>query len=254
MAWTKAKMAAVVGVSVLFATGVTAIVLKQIDRSPLDDATWKELGSAFGQAPNRVFLRLSHFTNSGCGGGSDGMTIGRAVSINKLMSIAYGIDEKQVSFSTKPPNGNYDFIMSIPNNREALPTEIKKKLGLIGRRETRPTDVFLLKLQNTNAQGLKITESPQVFVMPSAVGWPIMTYSFTNRTIDWFVGFLDEKLHKTIIDQTGLTNHYDLTLKWNGQKDKPDELLFERVLPEQLGLQLVPSREPIEVLVVEKVK
>jgi uncharacterized protein (TIGR03435 family) len=58
-----------------------------------------------------------------------------------------------------------------------------------------------------------------------------------------------------VIDQTGLTQNYHIDLKWNerwGQDPNHDAL--KQALLDQIGLELVPGREPVEMLVVEKVK
>jgi uncharacterized protein (TIGR03435 family) len=58
-----------------------------------------------------------------------------------------------------------------------------------------------------------------------------------------------------VIDQTGLANHFDMDLKWDETNwQHPNLESLERALLDQLGLELVPSREPIEMLVVEKSK
>jgi uncharacterized protein (TIGR03435 family) len=49
-----------------------------------------------------------------------------------------------------------------------------------------------------------------------------------------------------VIDQTGLTGNYDFITGAFG----PNEI--NQVFLDQLGLELVPSREPVEMLVVEK--
>jgi uncharacterized protein (TIGR03435 family) len=67
------------------------------------------------------------------------------------------------------------------------------------------------------------------------------------------VSFLKERFSLPIVDETGLTEHYDFSIPgmhdwWNN----PDGL--KTVLHDQLGLDLVADRKPIEMLVVEKVK
>ena len=60
-----------------------------------------------------------------------------------------------------------------------------------------------------------------------------------------------------IIDETGLTNRYDFSVKWpvfqDNDKNKHRQIDKE-ILRNQLGLELVPGREPIEMLVVKKAK
>jgi len=61
--------------------------------------------------------------------------------------------------------------------------------------------------------------------------------------------------HRTIIDKTGLTGHFDLTLQWSSD-DNPDPGtdsapgIFTAV-QEQLGLKLEPAKGPVETLVVD---
>jgi len=67
----------------------------------------------------------------------------------------------------------------------------------------------------------------------------------------------DDLLRIPVIDQTGLTNAYDLDLTWEVKGRgwaNPTRPVLDRILLGQLGLELVPSREPIELLVVEKAK
>ena len=57
------------------------------------------------------------------------------------------------------------------------------------------------------------------------------------------------------MDQTGLAGRYDIDLKW----DEPDHQHpnvdgIKAALRIQLGLELVPTNLPVEMLVVEKAK
>jgi uncharacterized protein (TIGR03435 family) len=56
-----------------------------------------------------------------------------------------------------------------------------------------------------------------------------------------------------ILDQTGLTNKYDIDLKWPINGDSSAQLeQMKQTFADQLGLELAPSVEPIEMLVVER--
>jgi uncharacterized protein (TIGR03435 family) len=56
-----------------------------------------------------------------------------------------------------------------------------------------------------------------------------------------------------IIDQTGLTQNFHIDLKWEelGKQRDPDHDALKQALLDQLGLELVPSNMPVEMLVVE---
>ena len=83
----------------------------------------------------------------------------------------------------------------------------------------------------------------------------------TSITMDSFAITLADQLHRTVIDKTGLTDAYDLKLKWtrdedadkaadNGTTDRPPDLFT--ALQEQLGLKLKPSKGPVTTLVVDR--
>ena len=83
------------------------------------------------------------------------------------------------------------------------------------------------------------------------IGQGIALSALTNR--------LAEQLQRTIVDKTGLTGKYDISLKWTPEEG-PDPLpdsstpsLFT-ALQEQLGLKLQSSKGPVETLVVDHVE
>jgi uncharacterized protein (TIGR03435 family) len=64
---------------------------------------------------------------------------------------------------------------------------------------------------------------------------------------------LEADLQIPVVDQTGLTNEYDFSLRWDGPDSRqPDSEGLKQALLDQLGLELVPTNMPIEMLVVTK--
>jgi uncharacterized protein (TIGR03435 family) len=59
-----------------------------------------------------------------------------------------------------------------------------------------------------------------------------------------------------VIDQTELTNKYDIILDWQASPTQSYENSdsLKKVLLDRLGLELVPDRMRIEMLVVEQAK
>lgn len=67
------------------------------------------------------------------------------------------------------------------------------------------------------------------------------------------------ELHRTVIDKTGLTGTFDIHLQWTsdgpaGPVDDQATLSIFTALQEQLGLKLISSRSPAEVLVIDHIE
>ena len=74
-----------------------------------------------------------------------------------------------------------------------------------------------------------------------------------------FVGSLSNLVDRTVIDKTGLKGEYDFHLQWTSDSapqpvaDDAAPVLFT-AMQEQLGLKLVPSKGPVNTLVVDHVE
>jgi uncharacterized protein (TIGR03435 family) len=82
----------------------------------------------------------------------------------------------------------------------------------------------------------------------------------TAITMSDFAVTLADQINRTVIDKTGLTDAYDLKLKWtpdedadkaadNGAADRPPDIFT--ALQEQLGLKLEATKGPVTTLVVD---
>ena len=132
---------------------------------------------------------------------------------------------------------------------DALLEEIKKQFGVDAHLETREADVLLLKVRTPDASGLKIStgESSSMF---SGTG----SYKMTGAQMSMLASHLESRFSTPVLDRTELTNRYDVSLQWTTPRGQISNQQFKQLLLNQLGLELVPNREPIEMLVVEKVK
>lgn len=93
----------------------------------------------------------------------------------------------------------------------------------------------------------------------------VRAFSFSTKSLgDW----LATRIHRPVLDKTGLTGVYDFTLEWMPdapQTSSPDAAngvtlpavpgasLFS-ALQEQLGLKLEPGKSPIEIIVIDHVE
>jgi uncharacterized protein (TIGR03435 family) len=151
------------------------------------------------------------------------------------------------------PAEQYDYLANLPTGSfEALRDEVKKTLGLTAERQTRPTDVLLLRLDHTNAPGFAVATTPG----RAGPNDPNVLY-FSYATTANLISYLEAVLAKPIIDETGLTGHYEIRVpRMNRTRAIPTEEWIEQnrqKLLEQLGLNLVPTNQPVELLVVSKV-
>jgi len=250
MAWTKAKTAIVAGASVLLAVGTTTMTIKEIAAHRSE--VWREKYdlSVLDRVPQQVKILPAVPSRRGStwGGGSRGM-MGLGIKAVDVVQCAYDGTLGRMIFSAPLPDGNYDFISNPPEGAgNALQQEIKKKFGLVARRELIETNVLVLTVRNRNAAGLRPSSalaSETVANRDRGSG----SYQCKNQPISNLVGFLEDYLGIPVVDQTGLTDSYDIVLIG----DRTPEGL-KRVMLKELGLELVPGREPIEFLMVETAK
>ena len=77
-------------------------------------------------------------------------------------------------------------------------------------------------------------------------------------TIDGLPWVLGEITGRPVVNKTGLTAKYDFTLQYlpgaQAAADETGRISIFTALEEQLGLKLVPAREPIDVLVIDSIE
>ena len=248
MAWTQAKTAIVVGVGILFAAGTATVTIEEIaaHRTP----SWQkkfDLSLLDGLPPQVKILPSlpstvqSHLHRAG---GSSGKKLGLGINVLDLLLGAYNVVDTRLILNVPLPETEYDFIDTYPrvnDEMKGFQEEIKKKIGLTGRRIMIETNVLILTAPSPNALGLKpSTMSFSNNMEPGSISlrgaFPYtLTYDleFSSGTV--------------VIDETRLRGKFDVDLKWDST---PDGL--KRVLHDQLGLELTPARKVVEFIVVEK--
>lgn len=262
MAWTKVKTTVVAGAALLLAAGTTTVAVKGISayrESAQEDAVWSKMtridSRLLDDAPPVVSIRPAPAgkMRGGTVWSSNGKKLGFSSSVSSLLADAYGISESRMVNPAALPKDKYDFIVSLPEGQsEALQAEIKKKLGLVAKTETRETDVLLLKVATANAPGL----APGATgggggSMNSGAG----KFTCNNGRISGLVNFLERRLKIPVIDQTGLTAKYDIDLEWEEPSyQNPNPEALKKAVLDTLGLELTPATESIEMLVVSKTK
>ncbi len=245
MTWIKTKTAIVIGAGVLIAAAATTWQVNEglFDRSVLE------------RQPPQVRILSSKFASFAGGQSGDGENaklMGTGVTARDVVAVAYGFQSARTILSTKLPEGHFDFIASLANgNYEALQREVKREFGVIGKVETREVDVWILSVKSSNAASLiqRTRPSPNDYMLWRDSGSRL---EFQDRPLGDLASETEALANIPVINKTGLTNHFDFVLNCKETDVENQKLDSVNQALGQLGLELVPSRERIEMLIVEK--
>jgi uncharacterized protein (TIGR03435 family) len=195
---------------------------------------------------------------------------------NDLVSLAYGLHTNQIV--NGPPwlfTARFD-IDGIPDvegrpNHNQLKLMIQKLLAvrfkLVFHHEQRELPVYAIIVGKNGPKLAKTDRKPS----------DNTNFSYTNRVVltvrnatmaDFADGMQASFMDRPVVDKTGLTDRYDFLLKWTpdesqsglGEKESlptddpnaPPGLYT--ALQEQLGLKLIPTRAPVDVLVIDHIE
>jgi uncharacterized protein (TIGR03435 family) len=256
MAWTKAKIAIVVGVGLLLAAGTATVTVTKIVEHQNSGNWWEiekaRLETAYSPLP-QVMLAPTKFPRpqDQTSGDDNGRPFGTGTELKELIDDAYSSSAARTVLPDDARQDRYDFIADLPHGaKEAIQKEIEKQLGLVAKHETRETDVLLLTAKNPHAPGLKRAASARNST--TLVDHP-GKLTCVNQRMSGMAYLLEYYFRIPVIDRTGIKGRFDMTLQWH----EPDPMhhdpeAVKQALLDQLGLELVPSRESINMLVVEK--
>lgn len=262
MAWAKMKMAIVVGAGILLAAGTATVTVNEIQKH--DNNQWDN-----GEISTRVLETAPHIVKiipakssniDGWASIGDGREriYGLGNTAEELVQVVYASKSSRTIFLTALPQGRFDFIANLTSgSSEAMKQLIKEKFGVTGTLAMVETNVLLLIVKNPTADGLKPSISRTSY-QGNGSGHLVCT----NQPISLLADMLEGQFRIPIIDRTSLTNRFDFNFTWDEYGEKvgnqypnyPNLEGLKQVLLDQLGLELVPTNMPIEMLVVENVK
>lgn len=282
MAWTKTKMAILVGGGVLLAVGTTTVAVKEF-RSPSVEEVFMHCSEDkyLAKAPAVVVLRPSRYRRGMQINHMHGPPfskvserfVGLDHPLSWVLGVAYDFGPERMVLPPDLPEGTFDLLDAVRTNPKlALQEEIKRQFGLVAHVETQPKDVLVLTVSNPSAQGLKINRSGSAdhgihvsdgkltlvnFAMSgitgmapgSPAGAPVVRTNLDDSMVNALGGYF---FGAPVLDETGLTDSYDIELQWDGRlKGEEQTMAIKEALREQLGLELTRTNLPIETLVVE---
>jgi len=188
----------------------------------------------------------------------------RGYTIWNLLPEAFeGASSARVWTNAPLPEGRYDIVVRQPRGhsmREAhdlLWQAMQSAFDLTARKTTNEMAVFVLRRGQTNGPGLTLASTKG-----GATHTGMGKIEAVNAPLDWLAWALEDTLGKPVFDETGLTNRYDLLLKWDDHVDtapvngleaiQPNPETLVKAVREQLGLELIPSTRPVVGFVVGK--
>jgi RNA polymerase sigma factor (sigma-70 family) len=218
MAWTQAKTAVVAGIGVLAFTGITTIIVKDIDAHRVYE--WQERAdqSILNKVPPQATIRPSPASRLlfddyiSWGGKMEGL----GYDFRDVVLTMLQIDPEHLIVSAPLPMGKFDYIANFPapgggaydRNLRALEKDIERKFGLEIRPTQVETNVLFLRVQSSYAPGLRPNSDPTEnvrFISRTSFSW--------HGGVWMLVQSLEEDLGTIVVDQTGLSRHYDINLK-----------------------------------------
>lgn len=257
MAWTKAKTAIVVGTGVVLVAGTATIAVNKLEAYREYSESWRvaNLNSEIlDQTPPQVRILPTRFSfprNNLATNADRSKWGGIGVRLAEIVWAAYDWRPGRIVFDTPQPAARYDFISTLDESSgEALQQELKKELGFVAQKEMREMDVLVLKVRRANAPGLKPAISGGNDWMSAG------RYYCDNRPISsagnaaqGLTKFLEAYFGTPVVDETGLTQNFNIDLRWDAEGPRPETL--KKAILDQLGLELASDRRSIEVLVVK---
>jgi len=258
----------VVVAAMLLGLGTAPVVGQTGQGASTESETPKPMAADADPAFEVVTIKLSDPNASGQGFQISGRYVRvKNKTVNDMISWTYGIHEKQIVggpawFTTDryEINGVPD-VADEPNMtqfRSMIRKVLADRFGLKVHSEKRELSVYALTIAKggpkLNKSGSTANDLRNQTDDPNG-----MEMEFNNDSMADFALFIMQYvLDKPVIDQTGLMGRWDFVLKWT-----PNELevadtnavpgLFTAI-QEQLGLKLVSTKAPVDVLVVDHVE
>lgn len=201
---------------------------------------------------------------------ADGKFNATGIVARLMVMLAWNVEESQITdgppwFATERWNvqaksepGSY----TVEQTQAMLQNMLADRFGLQAHHETRERPAFILTVAKGGAK-LKVDDSgsTNVRISNNSIG-------IERGDIARFTQLLASALGRPVVDQTGLTGHYDLLLQWDdapvpdggiiglGAQGTPDPnrgSIFSAIQT-QLGLRLESKQMPVEMIVIDKIE
>jgi uncharacterized protein (TIGR03435 family) len=178
-----------------------------------------------------------------------------------LLLRAFGVQEFQLNGVPKwATQERYDVVavtdapqaLGDVQRRTPFQTMLTERWRLAYHRETRQMNVLSLQIDKRGRKILDSAGSGEYGMKVRAADGRRILES-TKGNIPRLVEILSQASGKVILDETGLSGQYDFTLEWVQDVTAQGEGVgLGTALKEQLGLALVETKRPIEIIVIDR--
>jgi uncharacterized protein (TIGR03435 family) len=185
-----------------------------------------------------------------------------------LIAEAYGIESYQLVLSPelfRPVEGFYTIRAKVAGTasptraeaREMLQELLASRFQLKFHRESRETRVYALRLGQRGTKFRQVdADAPATWIRRYTGRTEVMDAK--RITTPELAAALGAFVDRPVLDQTGLTGHYDVLLEATPNRlttndPKPDDISIFTAVQETLGLRLEPDRVAMPVIVVDAV-
>jgi len=248
----------VAGVAILAAVAV-AIIIKQQSPAVKDSYFKPDFDNLRRVSSGIVAVRPTHSTES-VGDpirnmfeqGSLARAVGRNVTLRDLIAETYDCEPGSVVLPSDVSKVGFDFLVTTPTEvQKHLQSAIGKKLGYVARQKSWDMEVLKLKVKDASLPGL--TASPE----GESIQYKEGKLYFTHKTLKLLMDALQDGLAQPVLDETGLAGRYNFSVAWSGaaqEKMRGGGFDLDGVQKglNNLGLELEPATEQMNVFVVEK--
>ncbi len=140
---------------------------------------------------------------------------GQWASVERAINGAFGIPAQRLLVQGSMPKGDYDFVLRAPTGNaarlEAAFTELlRSTFGLTISRTNLELEVVVLHSTGHTGPGLGEVN----LSLPGGGGDNMGELSYHQSNVKAVAEFLADRLHVPVLDETGLTNRFDIRLKW----------------------------------------
>jgi uncharacterized protein (TIGR03435 family) len=158
--------------------------------------------------------------------------IGEYASVKSAILSLLDGRELLLDCRTPLPGGEYDFTVRVPGQDPAQREQLveamfRSAFGLQVQSVVTPCEVYRLSLASTNAPGLRPNNSQRTGNGRDEAGG----FTLKNTPFNQLAERLEQWLRKPVLDGTGLTNRYDIRLRWKmSQRELLTESLDKQVV------------------------